>query len=395
MPPSTSTTLVNRKRFHPALPTRRRLLELAAVTGLGAFSLSRLRPSPAPRPPASLQSLAPELREMEASLAGRALGWLTAGQLVREDGWLYAIDVGLLAIYFAQAGDAGRFQTVRDFAVENLVVNTPDDPQLHRLVQWRIKPGSAERDATGTTETLRLAKALWIGAERYDRPGDADLAVQILHGYGRHEAVDQGVWLIRNYFSLNTRGYASNSFLVDYDPDFVRLVADARGDAYLRRIADNSYGVVRQAVTPCGLIYDLVQPELETLVPELDLAFFSPNDVCGLANCATVALTVTRGLAGIAGGVLDFAATRLTGLRKYYYGRTGEPVNDKAAASYEYATLVRLAAQLGATGTLATLAEKALLHWRLTARYATPQSAYTVSEILLAIRTALESVGGK
>jgi hypothetical protein len=123
----------------------------------------------------------------------------------------------------------------------------------------------------------------------------------------------------------------------------------------------------------------------------LELAIFSPNDVCGLANCATVALTVTRGLPDVAGGVLNFAARRAADLRKYYYGRTGEAVNDKAAHSYEWSTLVRLAAQLGAAPELARLVQYALPQWRLLARYATARDAYTVSEVLLGIRATLEA----
>ena len=53
-------------------------------------------------------------------------------------------------------------------------------------------------------------------------------AAMILDGYSRHEFTDQGVWLIRNYFGYAQRNFASNSYLVDYDADFVRLVADGR-----------------------------------------------------------------------------------------------------------------------------------------------------------------------
>lgn len=369
------------------------MLQLAAVAAAGAVGLS-----PPCRPAGgvastALNDLLPDLRQLESTFAEQALAWLTTGQLVREDGWVYAIDVGLMAIYFARAGDPAEFKAVRDFAVENLVMNDPADPAIHRLVQWRVQPGARRLDATGTTESLRLAKALWLGAQRYNRPDDADFAVDILRGYARHEGTDQGIWLIRNYYSLNGHSYATNSFLVDYDADFVQLVADARDDADLKRIARNSYDVVKRAVTPCGLIYDLVQPELKTLVPEMDLAFFSPNDVCGLANCATVALTVTRGLPAVAGGVLNFALTRANDLRKYYYGRTGEPVNDKAAHTFEWATLARLAAQLGgATPALATVVQQGLPQWRLLARYANAKSAYAVSEVLLGIRAILEAV---
>ena len=35
----------------------------------------------------------------------------------------------------------------------------------------------------------------------------------------------------------------------------------------------------RRAVTPCGLMYDLLQPELKTMYYEMDVSCFSPNDI--------------------------------------------------------------------------------------------------------------------
>jgi hypothetical protein len=77
--------------------------------------------------------------------------------------------------------------------------------------------------------------------------------------------------------------FASNSFLVDYDPDLIREIADATHDADLSKLADNCLKAVQQSMAPCGLFYDLIQPELMTLYPELPMIAFSPNDVVGIA----------------------------------------------------------------------------------------------------------------
>jgi hypothetical protein len=55
---------------------------------------------------------------------------------------------------------------------------------------------------------------------------DQKLALTILDGYARHETTDQGIWLIRNYFAFAGRNFATNTFVIDYDADFVRQVAD-------------------------------------------------------------------------------------------------------------------------------------------------------------------------
>ena len=88
-------------------------------------------------------------------------------------------------------------------------------------------------------------------------------------------------------------------------------------------MANLSTKVIQAASSPSGLLYDVCQPELATLVPEQNVTFFSPNDLVQLSNTLTVAEraddeTATR--------VLEFAmshAARGT-LRKLHLGRSGE-----------------------------------------------------------------------
>ena len=246
-----------------------------------------------------------------------------------EDRHTFTVDVGQIMAFLAEADDLEPYLALREFAVANLVVNNPDTPFTQGFVLWRHNP-SQPPDASGTTEALRLVRALWTGAERFKRPQDADLALLILDGYLRHERTEQGVWFIANYYKFDTNHFATNSFIVDYDPDLVRRVADdlRETDTYRHQkyseLADHSYGVVRRAVAPSGLLYDVLQPEMKTMYYEKDVSCFSPNDVIQVNNSCATAATVARGDPAIGQGVLGFLLPRVGELRLQYFGRTGE-----------------------------------------------------------------------
>jgi hypothetical protein len=362
-------------------------LELAVLAGVGvSASFAEVPGGGAPAAPVESlptpTSRAPgefvaKVRELHAEFRTRVSNWVRADRLVRPDGYVYAVDVAQLMGCLAAEGDRGAYSRLRAYAVNDLVVRKPDDPFTRGFVAWRRKPSEpdAAPDASGTTEALRLAKALWHGAKAFDAPADRDLALTVLRGYARHATVDHGVWMVRNYFGFGTRSFASNSFLVDYDADLVARVAREANDAALADVARRSYELVRGAATPAGLLYDLVQPELKTMYPLLAEAVvtFSPNDVVQLSNAATVALTVTAGAPEVARRVLDFATKRLqpgsgadaggTLLRMYHYGRTGEPVNDTRPGINEWSTLVRLACELGDRAAVAALLNDAVAAW--------------------------------
>jgi hypothetical protein len=341
-----------------------------------------------PAQPSNLGKLSPQLTSVRDRLHRKVHDMVAGAQLARADGYIYTIDAAQLLIYFAQAGDAVGYTALREDAEKNLIHDSRDDSFTRGFVSWRWKAGE-KADASGTTEALRLARGLWLGAKAFNRPADADLALKILEGYARHATTDQGIWYIRNYYAFGTKSFATNSFLVDYDPDFIREVANERKDPAMSKLADSSYGVIKMAVAPSDLLYDVIQPEVATLYPELNLAAFSPNDVIQLSNCGATSLSVAKGLPAIARKVLAFALNRLSDLRVYYIGRTGEPYNAKAAAVYEYSILARLAARMNAHLPAATIAERAMNDWNWSADRSDSTSLFVATEMLLAMQALL------
>ena len=343
------------------------------------------------------------VRKLRDEFRRRVSAWVKGERLARPDGHVYAVDVAQLMACSAEASDRDGYAALRAVAADRLVVDEPSDPFTRGFVLWRFNPAGARatRDASGTTEAIRLAKALWRGAARFDAPGDRELALTVLRGYARHQAVDGGVWLIRNYFAFATRGFATNSFLIDYDPDLVAAVAAEARDEALAEVGRKSLELVRGAVTPAGLLYDLVQPELRTMYPMLAEAVvtFSPNDVVQLSNAAAVATTVTAGAPEVARRVLKFATDRLAPggarpLRMYHYGRTGEAVNDTPPAINEWGGLLRLACGLRDCAAADTLLSDAVAAWDYYLDHTPPDhpDAFVASEALAAMSAVLSLV---
>ena len=380
--------------------TRRRLLQSSAAAGaavsLGMSASFAPRPETQPGRAPQVADYADAVTSLREQVRALARSWVDGDRLVRADGFVYAVDVAQLMACFADAGDEAGYTRLWKQAMDRLVMDDRSDPFTRGFVLWRYRPSeaAAKPDASGTTEALRTARALWLGARQFNRPEDAQLARTILAGYGRHAAVDHGVWMIRNYFGFGTRSFATNSFLVDYDPDFVADVARETADAALMELAGKSYAVVRGALTPAGLLYDLIQPELKTMYPLLEsVVTFSPNDVVQLSNAATVANTVVRGAPDVAAKVLKFATDRLGGgsLRTYHYGRTGEAVNETAVGINEWSGLTRLAAGLGDRGATAALLGQALATWDYYYNVLKPETPdpYVASEALGAMSAVL------
>ena len=252
--------------------------------------------------------------------------------------------------------------SLRRCAVENLIGNDPSDPYTRGMIPWRYKTGQSV-DATGTAEALRIAQGLLIGGQTFPgRQSDVDLGILILTGYAHHQYLDQGTWLIRNYFNLQTRNFGNNSYVVDYDPDLLAQAAAVAGNAafedpngdypdlpekQLGGVAERSASLVRRAVAPAGLLYDVVQPGITARSAELDLAAFSPNDVVSFLNSCTVAEHSAESAPEVARRVLDFANGQPGGPKKYYLGRSGELAHPAELGLEANACLVRLAAKLG------------------------------------------------
>lgn len=315
--------------------------------------------------------------------------WIRAGDWAREDGFTYSVEVGQLMAHAARRGLHDLYAPLRDHAVTHLVLDDPADPFTRGFVLWRHRPETAP-DASGTTEALRVAEGLWLGAEAFGRPEDRNLTAIVMGGYARHAGVDQGMWMIRNYYNLGTRAFATNSYLVDYDPDFTAEVAAALDDASFKELARRAADVVSSAQAPSGLIYDIIQPEVATLMPAFELRAFSPNDTVQLSNAATVAERAAGSRPELADAVLRFARDRSGRLRGFYLGRTGQPASGHEPGIGVYAALIRLAAKRADIESARRFA--AALEPRVEAFLDHPREPrlYTASEILSALWHAIE-----
>ncbi len=95
--------------------------------------------------------------------------------------------------------------------------------------------------------------------------------------------------------------------LLDYAPDFVAEFAEGAQMPALKQVANRSYQLIRKAVAPAGLIYQIAQPGVETILPGLNLQIFSPNDVVQVSSSAIVGNYSAKGLPDISRNVLEFA----------------------------------------------------------------------------------------
>lgn len=343
-----------------------------------ALALVSCGPAPSPWEPEDARTTKEELHRL-------AKERVLKGSLERADGWIYAIDISLLMIFAAVEGDLELYGSLERFASARLVLDSDEDPYTRGFVLWRVRDG-VPPDASGTTEALRLAEGFWRGSLAFDRPQDRERAVTILEGYARHQAEEQGIWMIRNYFNLGTRSFATNSFLVDYAPDFLAEAGAATGNADLLEIAEKSYALIERAQSKSGLLYDIIQPEVKTLLDDERMVVFSPNDAIQISNTATVAAWSVKGRPGVARRVLDFCHARMPELKGTYYGRTGEIARDKRPGIEAWASLVRLAIALERDEALEAfypfLVSNAGRKWRI------PDDAwlYVVAELLLGLQ---------
>lgn len=392
------------RRWTDRLPSRRECLEAGGLTAMAGFVSSLAPPSHRPAHAADLSPELPRLIDLQERLHAKVRGWVMAGVngLARKgateaDSFVYTVDLAQLMEHFALADDLEPYLALRQFAVDHVIIDKPDDSFTKGFVLWRRNVKS-EPDASGTTEALRVAKALWVGGKTFNRPEERRLALTIIDGYARHYTIDQDIWLIRNYFSFGSRAFANNTYVIDYDADFLRQAADdlrASDVEAAKRVGDlatNSYGLMRRTPTPCGLLYDLVQPELKTMYWGLEVAAFSPNDIVQTNNACTTAATIARGEPAIAQKVLAFVKNKLADEGKvysHYYGRTGERVLRRGLGASETMAIAKLAALLGDRGTVTRFVTSGLPMWEAFVSTAGPDRAWAASEILLGFHEVL------
>jgi len=270
----------------------------------------------------------------------------------RDNGAVYAVDICQLATYAAVAGDRELYDPLRTIILEKLLVTrVPGDP-AHGMVAWRYSPNPPHHDASGTTEALRAAEALYQGVQAFGYDQDRDAIRLILDAYARHAATENGTWMIRNYFNLDPDVYnfITNSFLVDYDPDLLTRLADEFDNPEWADVAAQTAVLIDKARTPAGLLHQIIRPEVGTIMPHLVAdGLYSINGVEQLSNVLTVAERCTLTNPAVAQGVLDFCKKRLHHLRLYYHADTGHRLrdeNDTWAGVETWGPLLRLAVKL-------------------------------------------------
>lgn len=354
-----------------------------AATALGvllvAMLVARLTPGP------TLEQRAIDLIEALHEEAHRRVD---RRLFARPNGYAYTVDLSQLAMYAARSGDEPLYLALTQRLLDTVVVNDPDDEYTQGFVAWR----AADRmplDASGTTEALRVAAALWTGSQRFDRPADCDTALLILDGYARHTAVDQGVWFVRNYFNLQTRAFAPNSYLIDYDPDLLATVGREAESAELMEVSAQSAALYESAATPAGLLHGVILPEIATLMPG-DPPIFSPNRVETIANVANAALHATNTNPAEAQAVLAFAMRRLDDLQRHYDTHNGRPAEPTSSAGIaEFAPLLRLAIELNRPEDADRLLARLVTELEDRPPIGNRASLYLLSESLLALESAV------
>jgi hypothetical protein len=287
-------------------------------------------------------------RKRAASLDESITQWAGKNGLVGTDGSAYAADVVPVLLYAARTRDANLYELARKGA-ERLILQEKSDPYTQGFVLTR-RQGNAGPETAGATETLQMARALWEGADALDRPADRELAMKVLGGYAKFAYEMNGVWMVRKQFDFATRAFAGTSVLSNYDGDFLELVSRRAPRAVPGEFPKRSYALLARAVTPSGLLYPLLQPEIGATYPGLSVDVYAPNGIVALEESCRAAANATRGQPEVARGVLEFARTRAGDpdkLYAYFGAEDGKRSAEERLSDSGYACLASLAIALG------------------------------------------------
>jgi hypothetical protein len=287
-------------------------------------------------------------RSRAQSLDQAITEWTGQHGLVAADGSAYAADVIPVLLYAARTRDAALYDRAHKGA-QRLILMEKSDPYTQGFVLTQ-RSGNAGPGTAGATETLQMARALWEGAEALSRPADRELAVQVLEGYAKFAYEMNGVWLVRKQFDFATRSFAGSSMLSNYDGDFLETVSRKAPRAVPGEFPKRSYALLTKAVTPSGLLYPLVQPEIAATYPGLVTDPYAPNGIVALEESCRGAMGVARGKPDVARGVLEFARTRAGDpdkLYAYFGAEDGMRSADERLSDSGYACLATLALALG------------------------------------------------
>ncbi|MEM7627340.1 MAG: hypothetical protein AAF333_17220 [Planctomycetota bacterium] len=291
--------------------------------------------------------------EAIAPLRDAALQIVQRNELARDDGAVYAVDVTQLATYAALAGDRELYDPLRDIILNKLLIRRVEGDPAHGMVAWRHMPEPPHHDASGTTEALRAAEALYAGVQAFGLTEDRAAIKLIVDAYCRHATPPgETPWMIRNYFNLHPEVYnfITNSFLVDYDPDLLTVLAEDFDEPEWADVTEKSAALIDKAVTPAGLLHQMIRPEVGTIMPHYAAeGIYSANGVEQLSNVLTVAERSNTTNPAVARRVVDFCRKRLHNLRLYYDADTGRRLrgnNDTWAGVETWGPLLRLSIEL-------------------------------------------------
>ncbi|MEM1027084.1 MAG: hypothetical protein AAGJ38_03285 [Planctomycetota bacterium] len=332
---------------------------------------------------------------------------ITSDGLARENHRVFTVDLAQLAIYATHARDRALFENLRAILLDNIVVDTPDDPYLHGMVAWGFTadPDDATKrvqslDASGTTEALRVAEALTLGMDAFSYD-DAQTVRDILaayarHGYAEAHGGDTPTWYIRNYLNLQTRAFATNCFLIDLDPDLVARLAERFDDDALRDLAQRKAKLIEacrignEDGAGWGLLHQMIRPEVATAMGP-DYVVYSANGHERLNLTLTVAERCVTTNPQAARAAFDFAMDRLDDLRLAYDIDSGQPAHGEEephVGPETLAPLLRLAVRLGERDAVETILPHLLRVSADLPESTHPAKLYAIGETLWALEVA-------
>lgn len=229
-------------------------------------------------------------RDLESAVRLRS----ESGIPVRHSGEAYAVDAALFLLYAVESGNRTLFDALLPPFKKAFFVPFGTGARKSITVGWKRR-GQEPPDASGTTETMLSAKALWLAGVLWKNESLREESLSLIRGYLAHESGKEKSWQIRNYYNYGTRAFATNSYALGYFPDFLFEVARSGLLPEASEAAARSLRFLRNASLPNGLFSSSFDPELRTLFPEAEFSFhFSPDFRIKPGDSAFIALEMAE-----------------------------------------------------------------------------------------------------
>ena len=230
------------------------------------------------------------LRDLESAVLLRS----RSGIPVRQSGEAYAVDAALFLLYAVESGNRALFDELLPPFRQAFLVSFEGGAHTSGMVGWKRR-AQEPPDASGTTETMLAAKALWRAGVLWENESYLEESLSLIRGYLAHESGKEKSWQIRNYYNYGTRAFATNSYALGYFPDFLFEVARSGLLLEASEAADRSLRFLRNAALPNGLFSSSFDPELRTLFPESEFSYhFSPDFRIKPGDSAFIALEMAE-----------------------------------------------------------------------------------------------------